>query len=97
MKSKFDNVWLGTVLGALAPAITVFFIVRFIYPLEHLQTYYQNMWIYIVAPKVISLGVIPNLGLFFLFIYSDRYKSAKGVLGITIAYAILVFILKLAN
>jgi hypothetical protein len=97
MQKRFDNVWLGAVLGALAPAIAVFLIIRFVYPIEHLQTYYQNMWISIVAPKVISLGVIPNLGLFFLFIYTDRYKSARGVLGITIAYAIVVFILKLSN
>lgn len=96
MKKRYDNVWLGVALGALAPAITVFFIVKYVYPLEHLQTYYENIWISIVAPKVISLGVVPNLALFFLFIYTDRLTSAKGVLGITIAYAILVFVLKLS-
>ncbi len=95
MKKKYDNIWLGVVLSALTPVITIYLIITFVYPVEHLQTYYENIWIPIVAPKVISLGVVPNLALFFLFIYTNRLTSAKGVLATTIVYAVIVFILKL--
>lgn len=44
-------------------------------------------------PRAFSLSVLPNLGLFFLFIYIDRLKVAQGVLGSTIILALaIVFI-----
>jgi len=96
MRNRFDNLWLGLAVGVLAPALAVFLIVKYVYPFEHLQNYYEGIWMYIVAPRVLSLGSIPNLASFFLFIYTDRYKSARGVLGATIVFAIIVFILKLS-
>jgi hypothetical protein len=96
MKKKFDNTWLGVALAVIATLITVALIYRYKLPYEYMQSFFKDMWIHLIAPKVISLGVIPNLALFFLFIYTDRYKSAKGVLGTTIVFGIIVFILKLS-
>jgi hypothetical protein len=95
MNKKFDNLWLGASLAFVATLVTVFLIIKYRLPYEYLQSFFKDMWMHLVAPKIISLGVIPNLALFFLFIYTDRYKSAKGVLGVTIIFAIIVFILKL--
>jgi len=38
--------------------------------------------------------VFPNIFLFLLFIRFDMLKSARGVLGITIFWAVLVFAVK---
>jgi hypothetical protein len=48
-----------------------------------------------MAPKMISIGAIPNLAFFFLFVYTNRLKSGRGVLMATIFYAIVVLIMKL--
>lgn len=94
MKRRFDNLYLGTVLGVLTPILTYFLILNFLYPFSFADKSLQGIWLTLIAPKMISIGVIPNLGLFFLFIYTNRLKSARGVLMATIGYAILVLILK---
>jgi hypothetical protein len=45
--------------------------------------------------KIVSLCVVPNLGLFFIFIWLDFLKTARGVLLATMLVAVAVFIVKL--
>jgi hypothetical protein len=42
----------------------------------------------------ISVSVFANLFVFLLFNRLDMLKASKGILGITIAWALLVFIIK---
>jgi hypothetical protein len=93
---KFNNLWLGVAIGTIAPIITIFILAKAVYPEGYLDNLYSNTLLFFIAPKIISLAVIPNLASFLLFIYTSRYFSAKGVLGITIVFAIIVFILKLS-
>lgn len=44
---------------------------------------------------ILSLCVVPNLLIFFTFIWTNRDKSARGVLLATIIYAMYVCIMKL--
>ncbi len=55
--------------------------------LDHIVS--TSQWI-----SVLSLGVILNLALFFLFIRSGADRSARGVLGATFLYAFLVVYFK---
>lgn len=96
MKLKFDSSLLGFALGVIAPAVTFMLLLRFYYPFDYFETFFKGYWLKLLAPKVMSLSVIPNLALFFLFIYTHRYKSARGALGATILIAVAVFIIKLS-
>lgn len=51
-------------------------------------------WIQGGLSRILSLSMLPNLGLFFAFIWSDKLKSAQGVLGITIVLAFAIIILR---
>jgi hypothetical protein len=44
--------------------------------------------------KVVSLAAIPNLLLFFLFIWTKRNFSARGVIFATLLLAFVMLILK---
>lgn len=44
--------------------------------------------------KVVSLTAIPNLLLFFLYIWTDRNFSARGVIFATLLLAFVMLILK---
>jgi hypothetical protein len=44
--------------------------------------------------NAISFSVFANLFIFLLFNRFDMLKASKGILGITIVWAVLVFILK---
>ncbi len=45
---------------------------------------------------MISLSVIPNLLLFFLFIWTNRTLSARGVIFATLLVAMVMLVLKFA-
>ena len=88
LRKKLDNVWVGAVLGLCAPLITLygFYLVRY----NHLtfSDFYHDILLanQIVTP-VVSLCVITNLLVFFIFIWTNRNYSARGVLLATIVYA----------
>lgn len=93
---KFDNIWLGLTVGIIAPLVTLIIFINTVYPPGYLEEMYPSMLVFIIAPKVISLSAIPNLAFFMLSVYTNRYRSGKGILGATILLAVVVFILKLS-
>ncbi|MDY6800128.1 MAG: hypothetical protein SVU94_02770 [Bacteroidota bacterium] len=98
MKSKytFNNFTLGLILGILAPIVTMLIVYfsRFTqYVFTELIDYLIDTQIF---TKIVSLCVIPNLILFFVFIWLNYLYSARGVLMATIIFAIFVFVTKFA-
>lgn len=49
-----------------------------------------------VLARLLSLAAIPNLGIFFLFIWTNRTFSARGVIFATLAIALVMVVLKFA-
>ena len=54
-----------------------------------------KMFVSNIFTPLLSLSVVVNLGLFFIFINKNFYYAARGVIFSTIIYAIIVFALKL--
>lgn len=90
---KFDTLWHGLIPGLVLPALALlgFWIVKsdrgLVDFLEHFQTI--NM-----LSKVVSLCAIPNLLLFFIYIWTKRNFSARGVIFATLMLALIMVILK---
>jgi len=96
MKSKFNSVYLGLVLGIVAPLLTmlIVYIINFnAFDINELISYLVGKNVF---TKLVSLCVIPNLLLFFIFIRLNYLYSARGVLMATILFAVFVFITKFA-
>ena len=91
-KLKYDNRLLGLSLGIIVPIVTfiIFYLCR--NPVSFKLFYDQVLTINIIS-RLVSLCVIPNLLVFFIFIWTNRYKSAHGVIGATFVFAIVVLIL----
>jgi hypothetical protein len=93
-KSVLDNIPLGLGFGIIIPILTLIFINaeanRHLDLIEFLSRLNQNNKL----SGLFSLCAIPNLGLFFLFMWKNNYRSAKGVIFATILMVILVFTLK---
>jgi hypothetical protein len=94
-KQKFDNLWLGIAIGFIAPIITLAIYISEVYPNQFREMLFDHMLVFFIVPKIISLAVLPNLAFFMLFIYTNRYLTSKGILGATIVFAVVVFILKI--
>ena len=47
-----------------------------------------------IIPKLLSLSAVSDLLLFFIFIWTERMKSARGVIGSVFLLGIIIIILK---
>lgn len=93
---KYNKFWLGVSLGLLAPFLCLF---------GYWLNSYSFMGFFPAFPRylmlgkvfgaVLSLCLIPNLGLFFLFINTERYKTARGFILSTILYGFFIMYLKI--
>lgn len=95
MLQKIDKQWIGLVIGLVLPAITFFTIYIFAYPKDSLVSYYEMVSANRFFSQILSLAVIPNAGVFFLFIWGNKLSAAKGALGATIIMALIVFGVKI--
>ncbi len=89
--SKFDKVSVGVISGVLLPFIVGFII--YVFSAGNLSVW--DFILKIAETKVIthsiSICVFPNILIFLGFNWLDMLKATRGVLAITIVWAIIVF------
>ena len=95
MNSRFNSLITGLLLGIVGPAITLIVIYLVTTQDLSLQEYIRQLIFFRVYTHIISLSVIPNLLIFFIFIWLNKLKSARGVLLATIILAFIVLGLRL--
>ncbi len=96
MKSKFNHLPLGLALGILAPIATMVIVYYSKFSEYLFNELIQFLLDTQIFTKIVSLCVIPNLVLFFIFIRLNYLYSARGVLLATILFAVFVFVTKFA-
>ncbi|WP_319501203.1 hypothetical protein [uncultured Draconibacterium sp.] len=93
-QSKYDKVGVGVLTGLVLPLI-IFFIVYMVGENDMLFfDYIAGMRRMQALVKIGSLCVFTNVGAFWIFLKLKYEKAARGVLGATILYALLVLILR---
>ena len=92
-KSKYDSLQLGLISGVILPllAMVVIWLVNSEGSLLNYLKGFQQMN---SLAGLISLSTIPNLLLFFIFIWTNRNKSARGVLFATLVVAFIMLLFK---
>jgi hypothetical protein len=95
MKPAWNKLWIGFVLGMIAPLIVLAINYKVNNQYFRLSNFDLRNFITDVLSPLISLCVIANLGVFYLFIRKDYYNGARGVVMATFIYAIAVFAVKL--
>lgn len=92
-KKRFDTLWHGLIPGLVLPVLTLVVSWRLKSDLGFMEflEYFQQMK---VLSKIVSLSAIPNLLLFFIFIWTNRNFSARGVIFSTLLLAFSMVILK---
>jgi len=85
----------GFVPGILLPVIVliIFWAVRYGDSFTHFLRNFQQFGL---LSKALSLATIPNLLLFFVFIWTNRSFSARGVIFATLVMAFVMLVLKIA-
>ncbi len=98
MKKKkstlFNNWFIGVISGLVIPipGVYIFYLTQ---DVSYDFSQFLNLAIkYNLFSQILSVGVIANLLIFFLFLNTNNYKSAKGVILATFIYAIITLIIK---
>jgi hypothetical protein len=91
---KYDKVAVGIISGFLLPDIILLLVFLFAKGNPSFHSWLIRITQADVITHIISFCVFPNLLIFFLFNYFDMLRSSRGVLIITIVWALLVFLVK---
>ena len=94
MKSNYDKLSLGIILGLIVPAILMYGYWQLNYPSMNLDKFFEFTSKGQVHTKLISLFTVGNLAVFFLFIWQNHNLAARGVLLSTFLYTLLVVVIK---
>jgi hypothetical protein len=90
-----NSVFTGLLSGIIAPALTLYLYCRLTFPLSTFMEEIEKFNSRNVLSHVVSLSVLINLLLFFIFIWTKKENSAKGVIGATIIYGLFIAYLQL--
>lgn len=91
---KYDKAGIGAITGFILPVFAAFLFWIFSGGNLSIASYFHKLVTADILTHIISLSVFTNLILFLIFNRLDMLRASKGVLGITIAWAILVFTVK---
>jgi hypothetical protein len=94
MSKRYNNIRVGLVLGIVAPIIGFFVVYLVGFRGMNFTEYLEMLSSRNNLSSIVSLSVIPNLLLFFIFIWLDYLYSARGVLASTILFALIVVVTK---
>jgi len=94
-RSRFDALWIGICAGIFVPALTLVMFYFSSFTKLSFNNFVEFATQIRLLPKIISLCAIPNLGVFFLFMWRNHYYSARGVIFATVIVTIVVLFLKI--
>ena len=81
-------------MGILVPAISLYIFYKIKYDHMALGEFLKSFMDMGILTHIISLSVIPNLVLFFLFMQKNFLKGGRGVLLATFLFAFLILIIR---
>jgi len=95
LRTTLNNPITGVIGGLLLPALS--WIIFYMFTSNGLSVveYYKHTLLIGNVTQIISVCVFTNIIIFLIFNKLDMLESSKGVLGITILWALLVFGIKL--
>jgi len=91
---KYDKQYIGAAAGFIIPVLISVIVWAFSSGTNSPGEYYRKLIEADIMTHVISLCVFPNIFLFLIFNRLDMLRATRGVLGITIFWAVLVFAVK---
>ena len=91
-KNRFDQIGLGFLIGFTLPVLV--FLIVYLAGNNDVSffDYVKGLWYLQALVKLGSLCVFLNSAVFMLFIKLKYEKTARGILGATILYALIVLI-----
>ncbi|MBB1540379.1 MAG: hypothetical protein HG459_003405 [Bacteroidia bacterium] len=94
---KYDTLKQGFAVGLVLPLVVLGVILLAYYVSKGATSFAAYLRFPNVLPRLLSLSTLANGLLFYFALRTERYQLGKGLLGMTIFYALIIFILILAR
>jgi len=94
VKPVANNYFLGLAIGFIVPIIALVLFNSGMTRNDSFVSFINNLVSKNILPAVISITVLPNLALFFLFLKFNKVRTVQGILTATVILSIVVFIAK---
>jgi hypothetical protein len=94
LTEKYDKLIIGIISGLLLPLITAMVVFLFIKGDNTMNSFFDRIAAAGIETNVITLCVFPNVIVFLLFNHFDMLRASRGVLAVTIFWAVIVFGIK---
>jgi hypothetical protein len=91
---KYNRLITGIISAILLPVLVILMMWLFSSGHNSLLSYLNKIANADIITHIITLCVFPNVFIFLIFNRFDMLEASRGVLGITIVWAIIVFIVK---
>jgi hypothetical protein len=95
LSEKLDKVLTGVISGLVFPFIVGFCIFLFSSGNQSIHAYLTRIADSNIVTHAITLCVFPNLFIFLIFNQFDMLRATRGVLAMTIIWAVIVFCVKI--
>jgi hypothetical protein len=94
-KTKLNNFILGIIAGLFLPflSLLMYWLWSFKF-INFIPQFFKFLLMGRVLSAVLSLCLIPNLGMFFLFINKEYYKTTRGIILSTLLYGFAIVAIK---
>lgn len=91
---KYDKMMVGIIAGLIFPLVVALLIYFFTAQGRTISEYIDRIIKARILTHAITICVFPNVLIFLLFNRYDMLRASRGILAITIVWAISVFIIK---
>ncbi len=92
-----DNFWLGFVLGLVTPALGMLLFKLYKFKVFTFKETFEYMYLepgFKTLTVALTLSLLLNALMFTIYVNTTRDKTAKGIFFTTVAYGLLVLIIK---
>ena len=94
LSRRWNKFWTGLAPGILLPLITFLLVYVIVYSKMPFGEFLEFVTVMRVLPKILSLCVIPNLAVFYLFLNWEYWYATRGVIAATILFTLAIVAIK---
>ena len=94
LSRRWNKFWIGLALGIVLPVIALLLVYFFGYRITTFGKFIEFAIKMHALPKIISLCVIPNLAIFYLFLNKEYWYATRGVIAATLLCTVTVLAIK---
>ena len=95
LSEKYDKLITGLISGFLLPVVTAVMIFAFAKDDPTLGLWIDRIVIAGIATNIVSVCVFTNVIIFLLFNHFDMLRASRGVLAVTVIWALFVLFVRI--